>query len=298
MSYQGLALVNLNPSEKFRRRLSLATTCIAIGGRGEYSLRRQYTQFVLTRRILMEKTLDLEPFKRRAASLSEEVRVASETLNIAQQKLSDFERSANQDICNLIEKGKTTGDPLYDECLLQFGLEIARVFVDEKVVPHILKFNQKLVSAGGKKCLIAISGRKRVRWGGPGDSSEQDYISTTCRILGTLSGKRLEISSHEKRRGLSNVRISFPFSRYVTSGLEESEIEEGADKRPIKGRLVLFPRYSSDGLSSVDLLHGITGKESVCSIAIEGIDSLSFPPGLLSRLNSPTEDEVHRAENI
>lgn len=233
----------------------------------------------------MNEEIDLRPFLDRQSVLKKEVEAARAVLRQAELSLSTFMSDAQLKIIEGMKAGGTTGDALYDECLTVFGL-------NQQYNAPIVGFNQRLMARAGKKCLLTFRGKQRIRYSGSGDSSEQDYIPITTYVLGILSGERLRIAKDDTPMGYWI--ITFPFSRYVSRGLVDSEQET----KPRKGPLTFHYSPNDHHNDSFALLQCLTRQENApCTLEVEP-EQFVMPSELDTLLQSATEEETHATEHI
>lgn len=196
-----------------------------------------------------------------------------------------------QEIRQIIVGGKTTGNVLHDECLRHIGF-------GDPLIQKILEFSKKLEAMPGKLCLITFRWQIRVRFSGPGDSSERDYAQSTGHVLGTLTGGRLEIIGGDMEVDNSKPRFILPFSRFVTYGIDEDRKKNGV---PQKGPYTLVENFGLEapGLLSLKIwLSGEPIEESdQCEVILDPSEK-QIPYGLLQMLHSPTEEEMHLSSGI
>lgn len=230
-------------------------------------------------------TLDIAPYQRRLDELNAEVIAAQQAFNAAAGRLGDFRSQSQSEIAARIKAGESTGDSLLDECLSCFSF-------GDPLVASIRELGAKLVEAKGERCLLTFTWQTRIRWGGPGDSSERDYMPSMGYVYGTLSGERLRILPGTM--GSHAFGFAFPFERHIKLGIDDKPDPE----RPAKGEYLLTDCLGLNGPSVLALMDYLAGRPTeACMIEI-GASAERLPFGRLKILDNPTEDEAIAATGI
>lgn len=228
----------------------------------------------------MDNRLDLAPFQKRQRLLSERETATKAEVLKAQRELAECWTKSKHEISSLIAQGMSTGNPLHDECLREFGL-------DEKRIANLLAFNQKLVGAKGKKCVLTFTWRQRLSFhlmdpDAGRDASKEDFVTRTGYIVGVLSGERMVFISVNP----FGFQIELPFKKYTIFNLNtETDCDLRIGKCTISTTTSLF----KDSLAS-DLVALINGEESICSIAFEGEEEFVLDRWVRVILDSPTSE--------
>ncbi len=178
--------------------------------------------------------IDLVSLFSKQAAIERRVQKISDDLAKEKGRLMTFNTKAKENITKALIAGKTAGVPLLNELIQCFGL-------DKTVIEKIMAFNGKLMSAKGSELLIAISYQKRIRFGGPGDLSDNDFMTCWGYVFGTLSGERLTFDP-------TSLSMTIPFSRHILHGFEH-----GKDHESTVGPIII----SNHGLepSTFTILH-------------------------------------------
>ena len=244
-----------------------------------------------------EKIIELAGWYKKQTEWKEKVTRAEEALRNAQENLRISNDSVNIILKRRLEEGQSTGDALLDEALQIFGL-------DREVLEKLVTFNQRLIQNKGKAMLAVFSYSQRVRFGGPGDDRESDYVKCDGYIMGVLSGERLEVLRLSDNKW-DGYKITIPFERHMIWGFRLGYNQEVL--RPLAGKVIL------DGFSLATLgvpisrsfVKGIDGADEDVSIFIDGEihDHISKNPllglkRLIDILHSATSEEQIVGDNI
>jgi hypothetical protein len=203
---------------------------------------------------MSEKKIELEPWFEKQDSFKKEVTRAKEALEVAEQKLAEFDVEAKKLLIVQLGNGFSTGNILTDEIIEIFGL-------DKNVIKKFLSFNDRLIKAQGQEMLIVFPYRHRIRFGGPGDTRESDWQNCKGYIFGVLSGESLEFVKMGKN--ILDVQIALPFERYLSWGFWNDD--SVSDLRPLYGPKVLdnFSLVSLNKPSAMPVIGKILGFENM-----------------------------------
>lgn len=202
-----------------------------------------------------KKTVDLQAFFAEQDEIARKIAVAEQVVVELKTDLQTAKSTAQEKIVALLGNGGTTGNLLHDEIVRELG-------VDRDAINRISAFSDRLVQAKGAELLIAVSYQKRMRFGGPGDTRPDDYMTCWGYIFGKLSGERLELT-HDPKAVIRGQVITLPFERYLQGGFEHMS-ENEADVR-IDGKLSISTySFASDLTSLAEYIifgHTIVGIE-------------------------------------
>ncbi len=199
-----------------------------------------------------EKKIELTPFLERLAVAEGEAAAARATLANAEQHVTTLRCDMQEELRARLASGATTGDPLKDEVVDQFGFEPDRI-------AKFQAFSEELVASKGKEFLIIIHWEARTLFRAaispslhgliPFPDDEEWCMPMRAYVLGHLTGERLKIVPGAKELGSFGAGLSLPFSRHAVMGFE------GQGNRPelTLGPLVVRAGYGNYGYETLML---------------------------------------------